>query len=131
LNGQPGWYEEYLHAIPATEPLKKTIRYLRKPETIARVKSLLPPESTYVKWWSPDHIYSIAEQVKQGLFSHLIGSPWVISKKTIQAYDVAYTESSIAPQQLGGFRRRLNTTLSSNYSNMNPINRHQYHVEIV
>jgi hypothetical protein len=115
LNGQRGWYEEHLHAKPGTEPLTKILHFLRKPDTNARVKALLPPESVESKWWTPNHIHLIADQVKQGLFLHLIGSPWIISAKTIQSYEVSYTESPITLQKGGYYRRRMNTILSNSH----------------
>lgn len=126
LNGRLGWYEEYLGAIPEHEPFEKKLAFLRKPDTIARVQSLLPPEASDPKWWGADETASIATKVKPGLFQHLIGSAWVIPKATIEAYGISYTESPVSRQQGGSYRRRLRTMVPT--KNRNYINSYHYNL---
>jgi hypothetical protein len=88
LTGRKGWYEDYFGATPKTPFLAEILRYLRLPSIQEKVKSLLPPEASQNQWWIPNHIKEIADSIREGLFSYLIGSMWVISKETINHYDI-------------------------------------------
>lgn len=83
LKGQLGWYEEYLGAYPLLDILKEKLKHLRKPETQAKLQTLLPSN-----WWIPTNIIPIAEQLQENLFHYLIGTMWVISASTIRNYNI-------------------------------------------
>lgn len=107
LKGQLGWYEEYLGAYPLLDILKEKLKYLRKPETQAKLQTLLPSNSSDNKWWIPTNIIPIAEQLQERLFHYLIGTMWVISASTIRNYNIEYIMEPVSSQKAGSYQKRM------------------------
>jgi len=102
LKGQLGWYEEYLGAYPLLDILKEKLKLLRKPETQAKLLTLLPPQSSDNKWWISENIIPIAEQLQERLFHYIIGTMWVISASTIRNYNIEFEM-----EQAGSYQKSM------------------------
>jgi hypothetical protein len=93
LQGRKGWYEEYLGARPDKwhRPTINLIEELQTPSAQQRIQTFLPI-TTQHSWGKTHEILEMAKQIVpiRGQQA-IIGTSWVISRKTIQTYPMNFT----------------------------------------
>lgn len=90
LQGRPGWYQEYLGAIPDPSNIQtvQIIKALQKPTIQQRIQENLPITRQRT-WGKPSEIISIFERITLLRGTSILGTSWWIYRSTIESYPVS------------------------------------------
>lgn len=78
LTGKPGWYEEYLGAIPYGDDTENLINKIR-------TENIIVSDDHDYKWWNSTNANRVAHKL---LGRSIIGTSWYIPRNTILNYPI-------------------------------------------
>ena len=121
LQGKPGLYQKYLNAKPSAET-KRLIELIEEKRNV--INGLHYRDMHLNDWWTAEHIRNLidivftdplkAREIKKSIFDNT----WIVDKRDIEHYDVAYSKNIIKNFQ-GGFRYK--DTYATYINNVIPI----------
>jgi hypothetical protein len=114
LQGRPGWYQEYLQAVP-TDGTIKLLQLLSKKEARAKIAEYLPVTSQ-ISWGIEREIEEMAQRILPMNSEMIVGTSWRISRDHVLAYPIVYNKTSSGGG--GGSRRSIHNVRTHKSRNM-------------
>lgn len=111
LQGRPGWYQEYLGAIPDPSNIQtgQIIEALKQPTVQQRIQKNLPI-TTQRDWGKTAEIISMFEKITPLKGTSILCTSWWIHRSTIESYPI-----SINVSNKGGSLKNKSINVSKDY----------------